>query len=181
MIKIIERFYEPSSKAYRLLLEHGRVVAEKALEIAENVKDLNPDFSFIEEASIGHDIGIIRTNSPILGCHGSAPYICHGYIGRAMLEEAGLPMHGLVAERHIGAGLTVQDIIKKSLPLPLRDMVPVTLEEKIICVADKFFSKNREPHTKEKPLEVVIEEMSRYGEDKLRFFISMLKELRLMG
>jgi uncharacterized protein len=62
----------------------------------------------------------------------------------------------------------------------MRDMIPMSLEEKIVCVADKFFSKNRDCHTVEKPLAVVIEEVSRYGKEKVEFFMSLLKELRLI-
>jgi len=179
-LKIIEKYYRPDSTACRLLLEHGEAVKRKALEIAEKVSDLGPDVEFIKEASMLHDIGIIYTNSPGLGCYGKEPYIAHGYLGRRLLEEEGLPLHGLVAERHVGAGITKKDIKEKGLPLPLRDMIPVSLEEKIICVADKFFSKNRNYHTKEKPLSLVIDEVSRYGEERLAFFMSLLKELRLM-
>ncbi len=179
-LKIIEKYYRPGSNAYRLLLEHGEAVKRKALEIAEKVSDLRPDIEFIKEASMLHDIGIIYTNSPALGCYGEEPYIAHGYLGRRLLEKEGLALHGLVAERHVGAGITEKDIIEKGLPLPLRDMIPVSLEEKIICVADKFFSKNRDYHTEEKPLSVVIEEISRYGEERLAFFMSLLKELRLI-
>jgi uncharacterized protein len=179
-LKIIEKYYRPGSKAYRLLLEHGEAVKKKALEIAEKVSDLKPDIGFIKEASLLHDIGIIYTNSPLLGCYGREPYVAHGYLGRRLLEEEGLPLHGLVAERHVGAGITEKDIKEKGLPLPLRDMIPMSLEEKIVCVADKFFSKNRDCHTVEKPLAVVIEEVSRYGKEKVEFFMSLLKELRLI-
>lgn len=178
-LKIIKKYYDPHSLAFRLLVEHGEAVKRKALEIASGLKDREPDIDFIIEASMLHDIGIIHTNSPMLGCHGREPYICHGYLGRQMLEEEGLLLHSLVAERHVGAGITIEDIKKKSLPLPLRDMVPESLEEKIICVADKFFSKNRKTHTEEKPLKVVLEEIAGYGEDKLRFFEQLLEELRL--
>ncbi|MFN3739347.1 MAG: HD domain-containing protein [Thermodesulfovibrionales bacterium] len=178
-LKVIKRYYSPDSLAFRLLVEHGEAVKRKALEIAEGLKDRNPDIDFIIEASMLHDIGIIQTRSPLLGCYGKKPYICHGYLGRQILENEGLLRHSLVAERHVGAGITIEDIKKKSLPLPLRDMVPESLEEKIICVADKFFSKNRKAHTEEKPLEVVLKEIAGYGEEKLSFFKELLKELRL--
>ncbi len=178
-LKIIKRYYRPDSLAFRLLVEHGEAVMKKALLIAEGLKDRNPDIDFIIEASMLHDIGIIQTDSPMLGCYGKEPYVCHGYLGRKILEEEGLLLHGLVAERHVGVGITIEDIKKKSLPLPLRDMVPQSLEEKVICVADKFFSKNRKSHAEEKPLRIVLEEIAKYGEEKLIFFKELLKELRL--
>lgn len=60
-----------------------------------------------------------------------------------MLDSLGLdPAFGLVAERHTGAGITLDNILKAGLPLPRREMVPQSLEEKIICCADKYFSKS---------------------------------------
>jgi len=44
-------------------------------------------------------------------------------------------------------GLTVEDIDNKGFPLPRRDMRPLSLEERIICFADKFYSKDKNnPH-----------------------------------
>ncbi len=169
-VKIIERYYEPDSKAYYFLLHHGRVVAKKALEIARRVKHLTPDMDFIYEASMLHDIGIIHTNTPRLGCFGYHDYISHGYLGREMLEKEGLSRHALVCERHVGVGITAREIREKGLPLPERDMVPQTLEEKIICIADKFFSKTEHNLTREKNLEEVKKIIIQYGEDKLKTF-----------
>ncbi len=45
----------------------------------------------------------------------------------------GLERHALVAERHIGLGITREEIIRQQLPLPRRDMLCESLEEKIIC------------------------------------------------
>jgi len=45
-----------------------------------------------------------------------------------MISE-GYPKHGLVCERHTGTGITLEMIIKNNLPLPHRDMVPVSMEE----------------------------------------------------
>ena len=86
-----------------------------------------------------HDIGIFLTDAPHLGCTGAYPYIAHGYLGRQILEDEGYPLHAYVCERHVGVGITVQDIRDKKLPLPEREMRPITLEEEIICYADKFF------------------------------------------
>lgn len=151
------------------LLGHSRQVARKAVEIAKRVRYLNPDVRFIEEAAMLHDIGIIKTMAPAFGCRGEAPYICHGVFGREMLEAEGLPRHALVCERHVGVGLTIEDIREKGFPLPMRDMLPESLEEKIVCFADKFFSKDGNP-LEEKPLEAVRTEIARYGEDKLAVF-----------
>ncbi len=85
-----------------------------------------------------------------------------------MLEREGLPRHALVCERHIGVGLSREDIIGQKLPLPQRDMRPVTIEEKIITYADLFFSKSSRPGQGERPIELVRERMARHGEEKIR-------------
>lgn len=168
-LEIIRKHYSGNPEAMRFLLEHSRMVADKALEVARRVAHLKPDLRFIEEAAMLHDIGIIGTRAPMFGCGGDAPYIRHGVIGREMLEAEGLPRHALVCERHVGVGLTVEDIRKNGLPLPPREMSPVSVEEQIVCFADKFFSKNEEP-LREKPIETVRAQIARYGEDKLAVF-----------
>ncbi len=153
--------------AYSILVHHSRLVADKALKVAARVCTHHPDFCFIEEAAMLHDIGIFLTNAPHIGCYGNKPYICHGYLGREILDKEGLPGHAVVCERHVGAGLTVTDIETGNLPLPVRAMAPVTLEEKIICFADKFYSKNI---GNEKTISQIRKELKRYGESKLKQF-----------
>jgi uncharacterized protein len=141
-LEIIAKYYKPRSKAYKILVSHCNLVTEKALTIAQKHKELLPDLNFIEEASMLHDIGIFKTNAPNLFCFGEYPYLCHGYLGRELLDQEGYPEHGLVCERHTGVGITTEEIIAKNLPLPHRDFVPVSVEEQIVCFADKFFSKS---------------------------------------
>ncbi|UCH22354.1 MAG: HD domain-containing protein [Deltaproteobacteria bacterium] len=169
-IEIITRYYEKDSRAYKILITHGRQVADKALEIAGRVAHLKSDLRFIEEAAYLHDIGIFRTHSPELGCFGKDPYVRHGYLGRKILEKIGLSAHGLVCERHVGVGMTQEDIRQQDLPLPARDMLPVSIEEQIICYADKFFSKNGRDTAREKTVAEIIGTLNRYGHDKVRRF-----------
>jgi uncharacterized protein len=75
----------------------------------------------------------------------------------------------------VGVGITSDDIARNRLPLPGRDMVPVTLEEKIICYADKFFSKKPESLHREKPIEEVRSQLTRYGREQLTRFERMYK------
>lgn len=169
-IDIIGKYYDLESKSYHYLLQHSRLVARKALELAARVGHLKPDIDFIKEAAMLHDIGIFLTNAPKIGCYGYREYVCHGYIGRELLEREGLLKHALVCERHVGMGITVGNIRDNNLPLPERDMVPESIEEKIICFADKFFSKSEHELLHEKDLERVRAIVRGYGEDKLRIF-----------
>jgi uncharacterized protein len=167
---IIEQYYEPGTKAYEHIIRHGKMVAEKALEIAGRVEWLPPGMLFIEEAAMLHDIGIYLTDAPHLGCFGEYPYIAHGYLGRQILEDEGYPLHALACERHVGVGLTAAEITEKGLPLPARNMVPITPEEEIICFADKLFPVSPDKLYTRLSVETAREDIRQYGERQLRKF-----------
>ncbi len=173
---ILKKYYPEDSSAYKILYQHSLSVTNLALRIAEHNKRLDPDLEIIELASMLHDIGIFRTNAPDIGCHGDLPYICHGYIGREILEYEGLTVIAPVCERHIGVGITKEDIIESNFPIPLRNMVPITVEERIICYADKFFSKNSKHMEVPKPTEKILNKLTKYGKHKVKAFRSMMKE-----
>jgi uncharacterized protein len=177
-IKIIQKYYKSDSKTYRYLVAHSESVAKKALEVAKKVPELNPDLKFIEEASILHDIGIFLVNDSELECFGDKSYVCHGYLGRELLEKEGLPKHALVCERHVGVGITAEEIERRKLPMPVRDMLPISIEEEIVCFADKFFSKNDEFLTKEKPLEKIRADVGKFGKDREEKFNQWLKKFK---
>ena len=162
-IKIIEKYYPVESEAYRILVDHSRSVADKALAIARMHPEMNLDLTFIEEAAMLHDIGIFRCNAPSIDCHGEADYICHGFLGAELMRAEGYPQHALVCERHTGTGLSLEMIELMKWPIPHRDMLPVSLEEQLICFADKFFSKTK--LGKEKSIDKIRISLSRYGSD----------------
>lgn len=159
---IIDKYYPEGSELRHILLVHSRAVADKALEIARRHPELNLDTRFLEEAALVHDIGIFLTDAPGIHCLGIHPYICHGYLGADLMRREGFPRHALVCERHTGAGLSLEDIQSQQLPIPLRDMRPVSMEEQVICFADKFYSKSK--LDKEKSVEKVLKSLSKYGE-----------------
>jgi len=168
--EIVEKYYFPNSKTYIYLATHSRAVADKALECARRVIDEGPDLEFIEQAALLHDIGIFKVHAHQIGCIGPMQYVEHGYLGRELLEGLGYHKHALVCERHVGCGISVSDIEKFDLPLPKRDMVPTTLEEEIICYADKFFTKHPMKLTEEQPVGMVRKRVSAYGDDQLKRF-----------
>ena len=174
-LEIIKKYYRVDSVAYAILVEHSEMVAKKSLEIAHGLKHATPDLAFIEEAAMLHDIGICMTQDPRLGCHGEKDYICHGYLGRELLEREGLYRHALVCERHVGAGLSIEDIREHKLPLPERDMLPLSIEEKIICFADKFFSKRPGKLHEELQPDKVRKQMAGYGRSQLERFEEMFR------
>lgn len=166
---IIEKYYDKQSQLYHILVTHSECVQNKALAIAQNNPHLNFDIEFIKQAALLHDIGIFLTNAPDIECHGQFPYIAHGYLGRELIEKEGYPHHAKVCERHTGCGLSVQAIIEQQLPIPKREMVPVTLEEQLICFADKFFSKS-DNLTTEKTVSQIRNSMQKHGEKQMQQF-----------
>lgn len=166
--KIIEKYYKKDSELYNILIDHSTDVMNKALSIVQNHPELNADAQFIREAAMLHDLGIFLTNAPSIACYGIAPYVCHGYLGRELLDAEGYPLHGLVCERHTGVGISLKEIEEESLPLPHRDMCPVSIEEKIICFADCFYSKTN--LGKEKSIEKIEKGLSKHGTDSIKIF-----------
>ena len=174
-IELLEQYYNSNSKTFEILVAHGQQVADKALASANRVPELKPDLEFIHKAAMLHDIGIFQTNSPGFGCYGKHPYICHGILGSELLKMKGYPELALICERHVGAGISIKDIQRHNLPLPNRDLIPVTVEEQIVCYADKFFSKNGNGQRQEKTTPDIIDNLSRYGPDKVRRFESWVQ------
>lgn len=137
--KILQKYYGPNSELYKLLVIHGKKVGDKAVKLAKKFKHLNPDYKFIREAAMLHDIGIKEVRGQAK--KDKLPYVCHGVIGAEILRKEGLAKHALICERHLW--ITKGDIIRQKLPLPKKDMAPRTIEEKAIYLADRFFTKHR--------------------------------------
>jgi uncharacterized protein len=167
-IKLLERYFK--GDALEIITGHGRAVAGLALNICHAVGLGEDDCRFVGEAALLHDIGVCRVHAPELGLEAGSPYIMHGIIGRNILEKEGLPCHALVCERHIGVGLTVEDIIRQGLPLPQRDMMPLSTCEQIVCFADLFYSKRPGRITHQKAPEQVRSRLAGFGERKVRIF-----------
>ncbi|MCC8146496.1 MAG: HD domain-containing protein [Bacteroidales bacterium] len=170
-MEIIKKYYNEDSELYKILLTHSTAVAEKSLEILNMHPEWSLDKDFIYESALLHDIGIFQTDASDIQCFGKYPYICHGYLGAELVRKEGYPKHALVCERHTGSGLTKEDV--KNFPVPYRDMLPESLEEKLICFADKFYSKTK--LDKVKTVDKIRKNLSKYGEDSLNRFDAMVK------
>ena len=126
--------------AYEGVMIHTMAVQKKALEVADaaikNGHDI--DIEFIKTAIILHDIG--RFKYP----PGSKESIRHGVEGAKILKEEGWPENfQRVCENHIGVGILKKDIEEQELPLPAKDYLPETKEEKIINYADNLATHNK--------------------------------------
>lgn len=95
------------------------------------------------------------------------------------MEDEGYPLHAMVCERHIGVGLTVRDVEIQKLKLPRREMSPTTTAERIVALADLFYSKKGGELDREKSEEQVRMDLSRYGQEKVRIFEGWLAEFGL--
>ena len=176
MREIIDFFYPQDDELRQLLIEHSEKVCRKALEIAA-VSGLELDLTLVEEGAMLHDIDIF--------CNGTAPYITHGIIGGKLLREYGanhgldLEKHARICERHTGSGLSVGDIKSQKLPLPERDFLPETPEEKLVCLADKFFSKSADQS--EKSIEKIRKSMSRFSPETQKRFEELCRLFKLQA
>ena len=165
---IIDKYYPEENQLRHILLTHSEQVAKKALQVANVHPELQLDGKFLEEASLLHDIGIFLCDAPAIHCFGSYRYICHGYLGAELMRREGYERHALVCERHTGAGLSFSQIKAQDLPVPHRDMLPISLEEQVICFADKFFSKTR--LTEEKTVVQARKSLLKFGEEGVERF-----------
>lgn len=172
-IQIIRKYYADNLPLQALLLTHCNDVADLAMLIALKNELTDVDLNFLYEAAILHDIGIFLCDAPDIYCYGTHQYLEHGYLGAELLRKEGLERHALVCERHIGVGLSKTIIIEKKLPLPHRNMLPISLEEKIICYADLFFSKSSPD--KQLTLTQVRKNLAKYGAENLAIFEEWFK------
>lgn len=158
-LSIINKYYADNDPLRALLLKHSRQVADRCLEIVKKHQELPVDVQFLEEAAMLHDIGIFRCNAPTIYCYGTEPYLRHGPIGGELLRNEGFPRHARVAERHTGTGLPGYE--------------PETLEEEIVCYADKFYSKSHPDRVL--TVAQTAESLERFGHDGVLKFLAWAK------
>ena len=161
--ELIDKYYSDNAPLREILLTHSRSVTDMALDVAHRHPELGADETFLYEAAMLHDIGVFLTDAPGIQCFGHEPYIKHGLLGGELLRREGLPRHARVAERHTGTGLTRETILRQALPLPLADYSPETIEEQLICYADKFFSKSHLERVRTP--EQVLKSLEKFGAD----------------
>ncbi len=157
---IIDKYYPADNELRRVLLLHSRQVADRCLQIVRKHPELSVDVPFLEEAAMLHDIGIFQCNAPSIHCHGTEPYIKHGPIGGEILRAEGFPRHARVAERHTGTGLPGYE--------------PETLEEQIVCYADKFYSKSSPDHVRS--VQETAQSLEKFGHAGVVKFLEWAKQ-----
>ena len=109
------------------ILKHCEATLQKALKIVELVSPkISLNMQLIEMGALLHDIGRAHVHD-----------VTHGYVGGQILCKYEFPVSViLIVERHVLGGFTPVEAEK--VGLPIREFVPQTWEEKIVCVADKL-------------------------------------------
>ncbi|PJA22683.1 TIGR00295 family protein [archaeon CG_4_10_14_0_2_um_filter_Archaea_38_6] len=111
--------------AHESVINHCLMVSRKSAEIAEKIlkNGYKVNVKLCQIGGLLHDIGRAKTHT-----------IFHGVEGAELLKD--YPELASIAKRHIGGGITEKEAV--IIGLPAEDYQPVTLEEKIVCYADKL-------------------------------------------
>ncbi|MEM3555630.1 MAG: NUDIX domain-containing protein [Candidatus Micrarchaeia archaeon] len=115
------------------IIEHSKKVRRVALQVAKEVKrrGWGVDLKLVEEGALLHDVGRSLTHS-----------LEHGYLGGEILRKEGVGEEvARIAERHVLGGISREEAGR--MGLPARDFIPETVEEKIVCYADKVCEKGK--------------------------------------
>ena len=159
--------YAPSEEIFENVYNHSHRVMQYGVDLAKSAKGVDVDF--VATACLLHDIG--RFYCP----PGSGRGILHGIEGARILREENLTEHAEVAERHIGVGITREDIMEQGLSLPMKDYTPRTKEEMIVAYADNLDS--REVSSERDVEERFCRELGERYREKVRRFHEQVHEL----
>jgi uncharacterized protein (TIGR00295 family) len=123
------------------VINHCKAVRKIAVRIA---KKAHANIQLVEAGALLHDIGRSKTQG-----------IMHGIEGANIAIGLGLSENLVnIIERHLGAGIPKEEA--GALGLPVKDYLPITLEEKIVAHADNLIDNDR-PHPIEKEVEKALQ------------------------
>ena len=152
-----------------LLVHHSRQVAEMAMRVVENHPELQLDENVIYAGAMLHDIGIVKCDAPAIFCYGSAPYMQHGPLGAELLMKLLNGSESIdCGDGKFVSAASVARICARHTGTGLPGFEPETPEEKVVCYADKFFSKSHPEH--ERTVDEVRKSLSKWGDANVRIF-----------
>ncbi|MDB5183404.1 MAG: hypothetical protein JWO07_85 [Candidatus Saccharibacteria bacterium] len=134
--------YAQTGVDFDLIFTHSRIVDAIATQLLDAKPTLTINRELLHVGCMLHDIGaydVIEDGKFVKG-------VRHGVIGEEILRNEGYPESiWRFASHHTGVGLTPQDIIDQSIPIPAADYTAQTDEERLVMYADKFHSKSTPP------------------------------------
>jgi uncharacterized protein len=110
------------------VIRHVEAVSVLAVEIAEAIRNRGcpVNVRLVEIGALLHDIGRSKTHS-----------VHHAVVGAEIAESLGLPPQVVsIIKRHVGGGISAREARKLGWPRGM--YIPQTVEEKIVCYADKL-------------------------------------------
>lgn len=117
----------------QIIIEHCQTVTKVAKVLAEEFarKGHDVDIHAVVAAAMLHDIGRSKSHT-----------IRHGVEGSEIVEREGADKKVVeIVRKHVGAGIAPEESTR--LGLPDLDYIPRTLEERIVCFADKMVDRNK--------------------------------------
>jgi uncharacterized protein len=109
------------------VITHCLAVTDLAQKIAVKLekKGHKVDLKLVETGALLHDLGRSKTNT-----------VDHSVVGAQIAQTLNLPQSIIdIIKRHVGAGITEAEA--QAMGWPEDVYVPQTLEEKVVCYADK--------------------------------------------
>lgn len=143
------------------VIDHCQAVAALALQIARQLKEKNYQINLplVEVGALLHDLGRSKSHK-----------VDHSIIGAKLAQEEGLPEEVIsIIKRHVGAGITNEEA--QWLGWPKDNYIPQTLEQKVVCYADKCIDSN-----KQIPVQVTIQQLQ---DEKMEEAAERVKKLHL--
>lgn len=173
-IEQLHRKYAPTDAVFELVFTHCTIVCEIAGQLIARNK-LNVQADVVRVGCLLHDIGVYTFFNDKGIERTDVPYITHGIRGEDILRREGFPeLIWRFASHHTGVGLTKEDIISQKLPLPFRDYVAATAEERLVMYADKFHSKTNPPQFNS--YNAYRTKVANHGQQKTTAFDALAKE-----
>jgi uncharacterized protein len=120
-------------KCPREVIDHCLAVTAVALDLAAKLqaRGIQIDLQLVEAGALLHDLGRSQSHN-----------VDHGVVGSQLALKLGLPQSVVdIIKRHVGAGVTPEEA--EWLGWPRDNYIPTTLEEKVVCYADKRIDHDR--------------------------------------
>jgi uncharacterized protein (TIGR00295 family) len=150
----------------QIIIQHCKTVARVSRILAEALveKGVPVDVAAVLAGALLHDIGRTRVQT-----------VRHGYESSRILRERGVDGRVVeIVKKHVGAGLSREEA--SCLGLPLGDYIPSTVEERIVCLADKMVGS-----TEIRPFSEEVKRFVRKGHDVERLRSLKLGLQQLLG